>query len=141
MTGVRAGGYAPLVVPQPLGVAWLLLLAGPIGLVVLAAIYPRIRRKYLIKIPLSDRVFERRLALLRRRLWCGWFGVWAIVGALALRWFGPIALIIGCAGFVGVVAAIDAHLRLPWTVPSARAEGRDVVLQGVNTHFAEAVNR
>jgi hypothetical protein len=140
MTGARAGGYAPLVVPQPLGVAWLLLLAGPIGVVVLAAIYPRLRTRYLIKIPLSDRVFDRRLSLLRRRLWCGWFGVWAIVAGLALRWFGPIALIVGCAGVVGVFAAIDAHLRLPWTVPSARAEGRDVVLQGVNPHFAAAVN-
>ena len=53
MTGERADGYASLVVPRPLGIAWLLLLAGPLGLLVLAAIFPRLRTRYLVKLPLS----------------------------------------------------------------------------------------
>jgi hypothetical protein len=141
MTGERAGGYAPLVVSKPLGVAWVLLLAGPIGLLVLAALYPKIRTRYVVKIPLGDAVFARRMVLLRRRLWCGWLGVWGVVGGLALRWLGPIAAVVFAAGVAGIVVAVSAHLRLPWTVPSARAAGEFVVLQGVNPHFAAAVRR
>jgi hypothetical protein len=141
MTGARADGYASLVVPKPLGVAWLLLLAGPLGVLVLIAIYPRIRTRYVVKLPLSAAAFERRLTLMRRRLWCGWLGVVGIAGGLALRWFGEIAAVLFVAGVVGVVAAVIAHLRLPWTMPSARADttGRFVVLQGVHPRLAAAV--
>ena len=141
VTGARADGYASLVVPKPLGIAWLLLLAGPIGLLILAAIYPRIRTRYLVKLPLSAPAFERRFLLMRRRLWFGWIGVLGITGGLALRWFGPIALLLFLAGAAGVVAAIVAHLRVPWTMPSARADGRFVVLQGVHPRFAAAIRR
>jgi hypothetical protein len=141
MSGVEAGGLAPLVVPKPLGVAWLLLLAGPIGWLVLAAIYPKIAVRYQIKVPLGRDVFRRRLALLRRRLWCGWLGTIGVVAGLALRALGPIAAVIFGAGVAGTAIAISAHVRLPWTVPSARAEGAFVVLQGVNPDFAEAVAR
>ena len=141
MTGARADGYASLVVPKPLGVAWLLLLAGPIGLIVLAAIYSRIRTLYVVKLPLSAVAFERRMTLLRRRLWFAWLGVLGITAGLALRWFGGIAIVMFLAGAVGVVAAIVAHLRLPWTMPSARAEREFVVLQGVHPAFAAAVAR
>ena len=141
MTGARADGYASLVVPKPLGIAWLLLLAGPIGLLILAAIYPRIRTRYLVKLPLSAAAFERRMLLMRRRLWFGWIGVLGITGGLALRWFGPIALLLFLAGAAGVVAAIVAHLRVPWTMPSARADGRFVVLQGVHSRFAAEIRR
>ena len=141
MTGARAGGYAPLVVPKPLGIAWLLLLAGPIGVLVLIAIFPRIRTRYLVKLPLSDAAFERRIALLRRRLWFAWLGVLGLTAGLALRWFGVIAVLLFCAGVIGVVAAVVAHLRVPWTMPSARADGTFVVLQGVHPLFAAAVER
>lgn len=141
MTGARADGFASLVVPKPLGVAWLLLLAGPIGLLVLAAIYPRIRTRYLVKLPLSAAAFERRITLLRRRLWFAWLGVLGLAGGLAFRWFGLIAILVFCAGLVGVVAAFVAHLRVPWTMPSARADGNFVVLQGVHPAFAAAVAR
>ena len=139
--GSASRGYASLVVPKPLGVAWLLLLAGPIGALVLIAIYPRIRTRYVVKLPLSAAAFERRLTLMRRRLWCGWLGVVGLAGGLALRWFGAIAAVIFVAGVVGVVAAVIAHLRLPWTMPSAHAEAteRFVVVQGVHPRFAAAV--
>jgi hypothetical protein len=139
MTGARADGYASLVVPKPLGVAWLLLLAGPLGLLVLAAIYSRIRTRYLVKLPLSAAAFERRFNLLQRRLWFAWLGVLGLTGGLVLRWFGWIAILMFCAGLVAVVAAVVAHLRLPWTMPSARADGNFVVLQGVHRSFAAAV--
>ena len=141
MTGARADGYTSLVVPKPLGVAWLLLLAGPIGLLVLAVIYPRIRTRYLVKLPLSAAAFERRITLLRRRLWFAWLGVLGITAGLALRWFGGIAILMFLAGAIGVVSAIVAHLRVPWTMPSARADGEFVVLQGVHPRFAAAVAR
>ena len=141
MTGARADGRAALVVPKPLGVAWLLLLAGPVGVLVLIAIYPRIRTRYVVKLPLSAAAFERRITLMRRRLWCGWLGIAGLAGGLALRWFGAIAAVIFLAGAVGVVAAVIAHLRLPWTMPSAHADaaGRFVVLRGVHPRFAAAV--
>ena len=141
MTGARADGFASLVVPKPLGIAWILLLGGPIGVLVLAAIYPRIRTRYLVKLPLSAPAFQRRIVLMRQRLWCSWLGVLGIVGGLVLQWFGLIAILIFCAGLVGVVAAVVAHLRLPWTMPSARADGKFVVLQGVHQRFAAAVAR
>ena len=139
VTGARADGYASLVVPKPLGIAWLLLLAGPIGVMVLASIYSRIRTRYLVKLPLSAGAFERRINLLRRRLWFAWLGVLGLAGGLALRWFGWIAIMMFCAGLAAVVAAVVAHLRVPWTMPSARADGRFVVLQGVHPTFAAAV--
>jgi hypothetical protein len=141
MTGTRAGGFAPLVVTKPLGVAWLLLLAGPIGLLVLAASYPKIAVHYVVKLPLSTETFERRLTLLRRRLWCGWLGAMGIVLGVAVRGLGPIAALIFVAGVAGVVTSVSAHLRLPWTMPSARAEGKFIVLQGVSSHFAAAAVR
>ncbi len=141
MTGARADGFASLVVPKPLGVAWLLLLAGPIGLLVLAAIYSRISTRYVVKLPLSAAAFERRMDLLRRRLWFAWLGVLGLTAGLALRWFGLIAILMFCAGLLAVVAAVVAHLRLPWTMPSARADGNIVVLQGVHRAFAAAVAR
>ncbi|HUP74589.1 MAG TPA: hypothetical protein VM282_16215 [Acidimicrobiales bacterium] len=141
MTGAQADGYASLVVPKPLGIAWLLLLAGPIGLMVLSSIYSRIRTRYVVKLPLSAAAFERRINLLRRRLWFAWLGVLGLAGGLMLRWFGGIAVLMFLAGAVGVVAAIVAHLRVPWTMPSARADGSFVVLQGVHPTFAAAVAR
>ena len=143
MTGERAGGNVAMVVPKPLGVAWLLLLAGPVGLLVLAAVYSRIRTLYVIKLPLSRAAFSRRLTLMRQRLWCGWLGLVGIAGGIALRWFGSIAAVMFAAGVVGVVLAVIAHLRLPWTVPSATADRRGtvVVLHGVHPRFAAAVAR
>jgi hypothetical protein len=61
MTGAPARGSAPLVVHKPLGVAWLLLLAGPIGVVVLALIYPKIAVRYVVLVPLAADAFARRM--------------------------------------------------------------------------------
>jgi hypothetical protein len=72
-------------------------------------------------------------------LWCGWLGSVAIVLGVALRALGPIAWVVLAAGVAGVVVAIRAHFRLPWTVPSARSEGQFLVLQGVDPRFAAAV--
>ena len=46
MSGERANGYAPMVVPKPLGFAWLLLLLGPFGVLLLVGLYPRLRVRY-----------------------------------------------------------------------------------------------
>ena len=142
MTGARADGNVAMIVPKPLGVAWLLLLAGPVGVLVLAAVYSRIRTRYVIKLPLSRAAFDRRLTLMRQRLWCGWLGVLGIAGGIALRWFGSIAAVMVGVGIVGVIIAVIAHLRLPWTMPSATANSRGtvVILHGVHPRFATAVD-
>jgi hypothetical protein len=141
MTGTPADGFVPVVVPKPLGVAWLLLLAGPVGLAVLAALYPKVRTRYVVKLPLSQAAFDRHLRLQNQRLWCSVLGVIGVVVALVLRGLGVIALVIGLAAVTSLATAVGAHFKLPWTVPSASADnlGRWVTLRGVHERFAAAV--
>jgi hypothetical protein len=143
MTGERAGGYAPMVVPRALGIAWLLLLAGPIGVLVLIGLYPRLRTRYVIRVPMSDRAFDRWITERRRRLWCSWLGGAMLVFAVAIRWLGPLALLVGLGGVLMLAVAYRAHWRVPWLQPSLSADagGRWVTMRGVHERFATAVSR
>ena len=141
MTGARADGFAPLVVPRRLGVAWLLLLGGPFGALLLVALWPRLRVRYTVKLPFSTEAFDRMHGLRVRRLWCGWFAMGGMVLALALKWNPQIAMTVALAAFVSGVVSLHAHFRLPWTMPSAIADtrGRIVTLRGVHERFAVVV--
>jgi hypothetical protein len=141
MTGDRADGYAPMVVPRSLGLAWLLLLAGPLGWLVLAALYPRLRTRYEIRVPMSEPAFDRWMIERRRRLWCSWLGGALLVFAVAIRALGPLALLVALAGLFLLAIAFRAHWRVPWLQPSlsADARGRRVTMRGVHPRFAAAV--
>jgi hypothetical protein len=142
MTGACADGYAPLIVPKRLGVAWALLLAGPVGVAVLVALYPRLRTRYVARVPMSAAAFGRLYQLWVRRLWCAWFGLAGVVAAIAIRWVGGVAIVLGAAGVVSLGAAVSAHWRVPWAQPTmvADASGRCVTLRGVHERFKAAVD-
>lgn len=141
MTGAPAAGYAPIVVPKRLGFAWLLLLAGPIGVVVLIAIWPRIRVRYLVRLPMSGAAFDRMHTMQVRRLWCSWLGALGVLAAFALKWYVPLALVVLVVSAFSIMAAIRAHLTLPWTHPTAIADARGLwlTLRGVHVAFVAAL--
>ena len=141
MTGERADGFAPIVVPKRLGLAWLLLLAGPLGVAVLIAIWVRVRVRYLVRLPLSAPAFERMHALQVQRLWCGWLGGLGFVATFGLLWLPPVALAVFVLSTIGIAVAVRAHILLPWALPSAVADapGRWVILRGVHPRFAAAL--
>jgi hypothetical protein len=143
MTGEPADGYAPMVVPRSLGMAWLLLLAGPIGWAALAGLYPRLRTRYEIRVPMSEDAFDRWMTERRRRLWCTWLGAALLGAALALRWVGPVAALVGLGGVLLLGVASRAHWRIPWLEPSLSADsrGRWVTMRGVHERFVTAVER
>jgi hypothetical protein len=143
MTGEQAGGYAPMVVPRSLGPAWFLLVLGPVGWAILLGLYPRLRTRYEISVPMSDRAFDRWITERRRRLWCSWLGGALIVLAVAVRFVGPFAALVGLAGVFLLVIAYRAHWRIPWLEPSlsADARGRWVTMRGVHPRFVTAVAR
>lgn len=141
MTGAPADGFAPIVVPKRLGIAWLLLLAGPFGVLVLASIWPRVRVRYLVHLPMSEPAFDRMHLLQVRRLWCAWLGGLGLVATFALLWMPIFALSMFVASVLSIGVAARAHVALPWTYPSAVAEtgGRWIVLRGVHPAFVDAV--
>ncbi|CAB4738660.1 MAG: hypothetical protein F2754_08280 [Actinobacteria bacterium] len=141
MTGARADGFAPIIVPKRLGAAWLLLLAGPIGVAVLASIWPRVRVRYLVRLPMSAPAFERMHLLQVRRLWCSWLGGLGLVATLGLLWVPILAMAVFAVSVLSTIVAVRAHVLLPWTFPSAVAEtgGRWIVLRGVHPGFVRAV--
>jgi hypothetical protein len=141
MTGAPADGFAPIVVPKRLGIAWLLLLAGPIGVVVLASIWPRVRVRYLVRLPMSAPAFERMHLLQVRRLWCSWLGGLGVVATLGLFWMPELAILVFAASAVSIIVAVRAHVLLPWTHPSAIVEtgGRWIILRGVDPAFVRAL--
>jgi hypothetical protein len=143
MTGAPAYGYAPMIVPRSLGIAWLLLLAGPIGWIVLAALYPRLRTRYEIRVPMSEGAFDRWMTARRRRLWGSWIGGALLVLAVGLRWLGPVAAFVALGGVLLLAMALLAHWRVPWLQPSftADARGRWVTMRGVHARFATAISR
>jgi hypothetical protein len=140
--GTRADGLAPVVVAKPLGIAWFLLLAGPVGVVVLIALWPRLRVRYVIRLPMSEAAFDRYQTLRARRLWLGWLGGWSVVLGALLVWIGPLGPLLMLVGAGGVLAALVAHFRLPWSVPSAACDrrGTTVTLLGVHPRFVRAVS-
>jgi hypothetical protein len=142
MQGTKADGLAPVVVAKPLGIAWLLLLAGPVGALVLIGLWPRLRVRYVLRLPMSEVAFHRYQTLRARRLWLGWLGGWALVVGGLLVWVGPLGPLIMLAGAGGIVAALAAHWRLPWSTPTAICDrkGKVVTLLGVHPRFAAAVN-
>jgi hypothetical protein len=141
MTGAPADGYAPQVAASRLGLAWLLLLGGPVGAVVLLALLPRLRVRFVVRMPLSSTAFERIHALRTKRLWCVALGVAGIVVGLALRWAGPIGWVVLAAGVLAFAAALAAHLRLPWAEPSLSVDrrGRWLTILGAHAAFVRAV--
>lgn len=141
MTGERADGYAPVVVPKRLGLAWALLLAGPLGLAVLVALMPRLRTRYLVRVPMSAAAFAQWHTERVRRLWCGWLGALGIPVAFALRFLGPLALLVAVASIGLLAVALRAHWRIPWLVPSMSADpnGRWLTMRGVDPRFVAAV--
>jgi hypothetical protein len=143
MTGERAEGYAPMIVPRSLGIAWLLLLLGPFGWLLLAALYPRLRTRYEIRVPMSESAFDRWMTERRRRLWCSWLGGALVIAGIGIRALGPLALLVGVAGLLLVGVALRAHWRIPWLQPSlsADARGRRVTMRGVHERFVVAVSR
>lgn len=141
MTGARADGFAPVIVPKRLGLAWLLLLAGPVGLAVLVVIWPRVRVRYVAKLPMSEAAFDRMHALRVQRLWCGWLGALGLPIGFALRVLPVVGVAILVLSVVAIGVAVRAHVRLPWTMPTAVADvrGRTITLQGVHPRFVTAV--
>lgn len=141
MTGERAAGYAPMVVPKRLGIAWALLLAGPIGLAVLVALAPRLRTRYVVRIPMSATAFDRWHTERARRLWCGWLGAVGLPVALALRFLGPLALLVALAALGMLAVALRAHWRIPWLAPTMSADpgGTWLTMRGVHERFAAVV--
>jgi hypothetical protein len=142
MTGERADGYAPMVVPKTLGIAWLLVLAGPIGWALLIGLYPRLRTRYEIHVPMSERAFDRWITERRRQVWCTWLGFVFLVAGVAVRWLGPVAALIALSGVLLLGLASRAHWRIPWLQPSltADARGRWVTMRGVHKRFVTAVS-
>jgi hypothetical protein len=143
MSGDAAAGYAPMVVPKSLGIAWFLLVLGPPGWILLAALYPRLRTRYEIRVPMSERAFDRWMTERRRRLWGSWLGGAFVVGAVGIRWLGPLAGLVGLAGLGLIGVALRAHFRIPWLQPSlsADARGRRVTMRGVHERFVTALKR
>jgi hypothetical protein len=141
MTGDAADGYAPMIVPRRLGIAWLLLLAGPIGVAVLIGLYPRLRTRYAVRVPTSEPAFERWHSARARRLWCSWLGGMGLVAAFALRWIGPLAALVALASLLLIGAALRAHWQVPWRQPTMSADpgGRTITMAGVHERFATAV--
>ena len=143
MTGEQADGFAPIVVPKRLGVAWLLLLAGPFGVAVLAVIWTRVRVRYLVRLPMSNTAFERMHTLQVRRLWCAWLGGLGLIGTLGLLWLPPFAAVVFVVSLMSLYVALRAHIALPWTFPSSIVDvsGRWITLRGVHPRFVAAVAR
>lgn len=140
MSGAPAVGFAPVIVPRRLGIAWLLLLGGPLGAVLLVVLWPKLRVRYVVRLPMSSATFDRWYLLRVRRLWCGWLGGLGVILSCGLWWLPGVALAVAGTSLLGLGVAIGAHLRLPWAVPSAivDARGRTLTLRGVNPRFASA---
>jgi hypothetical protein len=143
MTGERADGYAPMVVPKPLGLAWLLLLLGPFGVLLLVVLFSRLRVRFVVRIPMSEAAFDRWHLARVQRLWLSWLGGAGLVGAIALSWLGGLALLIALASLASLGLALRAHLRAPWLQPTLTADrlGRTLTMLGVHERFARAVAR
>ena len=143
MTGEKAHGYAPFVVPKRLGIAWALLLAGPIGVLVLAALFPRLRTRYVVKLPMSATAFDRLQTARAQRVWCTALGVAGLVVAIVARGLGALSLLIAFASLWSLIVALRAHWRVGWLQPSLSADpsGRWVTLLGAHERFGTAVDR
>lgn len=139
MTGERADGNASLVVPRSLGIAWALLLAGPVGALVLVALTPRLRVRYVVKVPMSAAAFDRWYQLRAQRLWCTALGVVGALAAFATIPIGPISGVLALASLGALFAAASAHARLPWAQPilTVDAPGRVLTMRGVHERFVQ----
>jgi hypothetical protein len=126
-----------------IGLAWLLLLLGPVGWVILAIVAFASRAEVLrVELPYSLEVIDRDLRLIRARLWSAVFAIGFAVLAIAnvgevLRpiWWGAAAI----AAIVAVVAHVA--LDLSRVVVRLDASHRWVTLRRVHPDFAAAVRR
>jgi hypothetical protein len=102
---------------------------------------PRLRTRYVVRIPMSAAAFDRWHTERVRRLWCGWLGAVGIPIAFALRFLGPLALLVAVASLGLLAVALRAHWRIPWLQPTMSADpgGRWVTMRGVHERFAAAV--
>jgi hypothetical protein len=140
-TGERADGYAPLRVSKPFGLWWLLLALGPVGVVLLVAMVPRLRVTYLVRLPMTREAFGRIHVLWVQRFWGAVLGAAAIgMTPLLLLWYPPVAFVVGATGLVAVALAARAHVVAPWAQPSVMVDraGSEATLLGVHQRFVLA---
>jgi len=130
-------------VGRGLGLLWLLVLAGPIGWLVLLVIAfgHAGQEKLVVKLPYSEAVLPKRNRL------------GAVRGAgLALTFVGVVGFVVGVLGLgwiwvglavVSLVVSLVAHARLNWDSVEVNLDGsrRWVQLAYVHPAFADAVQR
>jgi hypothetical protein len=151
-SGVGTDDHLILTVPvggRGLGLAWLLLLLGPLGLVILFG-YALTRHQEMltVRLPFSDRSYEELARARRAQRWFGWGWAAALLGAL-------VALV--GRDFTGravaaALAVIALALFASWVTECIRARRagvgveldasrRWVTLTRVHDGFAQAVQR
>lgn len=129
MTGGRAAGYVPLHATQAPAVA------------VLRFVFTRSRTRFVVKVPMTSESYGRWHRCQVTRVWCAYLGMVGIVLAAATRWLGAVSFVILAASIASVAAALNAHLKAPWSQPSIAidAKAQTVTLLGVHPRFAAAV--
>jgi hypothetical protein len=126
-----------------LGAAWLLILFGPLGWIVLVVVALTSRREVLrVRLPWSVAAADRERRLVRTRCISICFAVgFALV--LVLRWVPLLDPLVAISVVAGGVAAVVAQFRLSWGRVHVRldASRRWVTLTNVHPAFAQAVER
>ena len=130
-------------VGRGLGLLWLLMLAGPLGWLVLLflAFGHAGQEKLVVKLPYSDAVLPKQDRLRAVR-----------AAGLALTFVGVVGFVTGVLGFgwiwlglavVSLVVSFVAHMRLGWESVEVELDGsrRWVRLAYVHPAFVEAVQR
>jgi hypothetical protein len=126
---------------------WLLLLTGFVGVVILAAFYPRMCERREVWIPLADADLRRAAEHVRHAWWTGGPGVVLMVGAIgwllvgsAQAGSGPVVVL--AIGAVLLLSALAGASRAARPVRlTLRPGGRQVVLHDVHPGFVAEVER
>jgi hypothetical protein len=125
-----------------LGAAWLLVLLGPIGWILLVVVAASSRRSVLtVRLPYSEAAVDRELRLSRQRGIA--IAVAVVLGFAALVRLASIPGLVWWGGAIAAVAvAAVIHVRLKQAEVGIRldASGRWVTLSRVHPGFAHAVN-
>ena len=128
-----------------LGILWLLLLAGPLGWIVLLFVASRSSSEELaVELPYSDTAYERLVHVRRRRTLALAIGALGGIGLLTVSTRAQLGLagIMLTLGFVGaaMVVVLTADYRLGKASVGVRldASRRWVTLRGVHPAFAAA---
>jgi hypothetical protein len=126
---------------------WLLLLSGFVGVLILAAFYPRMCERREVWIPLAEADLRRAAERVRRCWWSAGAGVVVVVGSIGWLVAGgarvgsaPVALLaLGAAVLLGAVA-VAGRAAGPVQL-TLRPGARQVVLHGVHPDFVAEVER